>query len=521
MIRSDVLTKSLNNLRAYLKSLSLGKDASLGNSLGVPISPLLGGRKNLHLWKAIDTPQIRRTPKSTTGGSTGGGGIGDNWQAYGLMRKIHDKSIDMLGGGTKSQPVSNTGPSGDSKDPLDTSVSVQEIFSYATCVTGLFKLMQLELRLLEIIIPREHQRTIFSRLVIKALDSIFQEGDNLSTSVKRSVLRHDFSSALCLLPVLRYHAHMRHNFDILLDGCEADVQNKLHSLVVTLQTTISKSLEEFIEYIKSDIHTRVPKDGTVHELTSNVMLFLVDLQSYLDILSRVVTVTDFRSMELCPDKNRVAYAQYITRVLSALGLTLRKKSEAYNNDPCLQALFRLNNTHYILRTLRKSSLLEIVHLFNTDIEAAYEDQIRQHKREYFKSWDKVLHHIVEGNTSHHRGSITNTSTMPSSMSAYSLSAAVGTALRLKDKDRQNIKDKFFGFNKEFETLRATQTGYAIPDMGLREELKRENVQYIVPKYAIFYEKYIQVDFTKNVHKYIKYTPDHVAQAISSFFDSAA
>ncbi|MDH8618432.1 hypothetical protein QIH36_27610, partial [Klebsiella pneumoniae] len=75
--------------------------------------------------------------------------------------------------------------------------------------TGLFKLMQLELRLLEIIIPREHQRTIFSRLVIKALDSIFQEGDNLSTSVKRSVLRHDFSSALCLLPVLRYHAHMR------------------------------------------------------------------------------------------------------------------------------------------------------------------------------------------------------------------------------------------------------------------------------------------------------------------------
>lgn len=31
-----------------------------------------------------------------------------------------------------------------------------------------------------------------------------------------------------------------------------------------------KALEEFIDSIKSDVDRQMPKDGTVHELTSNV-----------------------------------------------------------------------------------------------------------------------------------------------------------------------------------------------------------------------------------------------------------
>lgn len=516
MIRSDVLSKSLNNLRHNLKSASLGTVISSGNSLGVHISPLLGSRKNHHLLKSFDTGHIRRTPKSTTGGKS------DNWQGFGLVRRLQDVT-DMLGSGSgassssKSQyPFSPVASGGDPND--ENIVSEREILSYVACVTGLYKLMQLELRLLESIIPRDHQRIIFSRLVMNALDSVYQEGENLSSRVKRCVQKQDFSSALYLLPVLRYHAHMRHSFDILLDGCEQEVQKKLHSLVVTLQTTISKSLEEFIEYIKSDIHTRVPRDGTVHELTSNVMLFLEHLLSYLDILSRVVTVTDIRSLECSSDKNRVAFAQYISRVLSALGLTLCKKAESYSNDYYLQALFLLNNTHYILRTLRTSSLLQIVHLYNEDIESAYEDKIRKHKQNYLRSWDKVLSYMGETNPQHRASLSAHAGTLPSSLSAYSVS---DMSVKLKDKDRQAIKANFTGFNKEFELIRNTQTGYAIPDRELRDELKRENIRYIVPKYELFYEKFRHVGFAKNVAKYIKYSPELVAQAISTFFDSAA
>lgn len=497
-LRSDVLSKSLKNLRSYLKSSTLG---SMIKTLGAHLSPLLGGRKNLHLMKRIDIST------STTSSSS----------------------------------------SMDKDNLLDINITEPEIFAYVLTVTGLLKLMQLELSLIERIIPVEHQKTIFSRVILSSLESVYNEGEQLSTRVKRSVQKQDFSSALFLLPVLRYHAYMRHSFDLLLDGCDPQVSNRLHSLVVTLQTTISKTLEEFIEYIKCDQHHhRVPKDGTVHELTSNVMLFLVHLQSYLDILSRVVTVTDIQSLELSGDKNRIAFAQYIWRVLSAMGLSLRKRSESYHNDQALQSLFLLNNTFYILKTLTTSSLLSIVSLYRSNIRDDYQIQIREFKMEYYKCWNKVVHYIDEINnptilSPQRTGTMSSSSSYStlsnSHSSSYSLSGISSSTIsghhhhhhhaqpmmmiRLKDKDRQIIKDKFAGFNKEFEQVIQSHRSYAIPDRDLREEIKKELIQWLNRIYFQFYERYVAVEFTKNVHKYIKYTPDHVSQSISLLFDELA
>lgn len=60
--------------------------------------------------------------------------------------------------------------------------------------------------------------------------------------------------------------------------------------------------------------------------------------------------------------------------------------------------------------------------------------------------------------------------------------------QLRDKDKQNIKDKFAGFNKEMEEITRTQKAYAVPDVELRESLKRDNKEFILPKYTMFYEK---------------------------------
>lgn len=235
------------------------------------------------------------------------------------MRRLHDVSMEMI--------HTKTAGGGSTDDPADVGledITERDIFSYVVSVTGLYRLMQLELRLLEQVIPAGYQKLIFSHLVLRPLNSVHQEGKSLADRVRRLVQKSShFNATLYLLPILRFHFHMRHSFDLMLDECEPEVCNLLQMLAVTMQTTVSKSLDEFIDYIKSDVHTRVPKDGTVHELTSNVMLFLVHLHSYLDILSRVVTITDYRSMEnsghTADAKNRVAFAQYISRVLSALG----------------------------------------------------------------------------------------------------------------------------------------------------------------------------------------------------------
>jgi len=52
---------------------------------------------------------------------------------------------------------------------------------------------------------------------------------------------------------------------------------------------------------------------------------------------------------------------------------------------------------------------------------------------------------------------------------------------------------FQGFNKEMEEIARVQRGYSIPDVELRESLKRDNKEYILPKYNAFYERYLVTD----------------------------
>lgn len=40
-----------------------------------------------------------------------------------------------------------------------------------------------------------------------------------------------------------------------------------------------------------------------------------------------------------------------------------------------------------------------------------------------------------------------------------------------------------------DEIARVQRGYSIPDVELRESLKRDNKEYILPKYNAFYDKY--------------------------------
>ena len=43
-------------------------------------------------------------------------------------------------------------------------------------------------------------------------------------------------------------------------------------------------------------------------------------------------------------------------------------------------------------------------------------------------------------------------------------------------------------------MQKVQRSYSIPDIELRESLKRDNKEYILPKYQAFYDKYVLFDF---------------------------
>ena len=323
-LRCEVVEKSLRDFKLSQKSSS-GGFSGIHGSPAPPRKSLTPLRDNLPL---------RRNPKSIQ-------------QA--LRKKLQDVIPTEMLGGRSYHSVPH--------DLCELATSEREIECYLTSVTALYRLMKAELELMEGlmegIIPIKCQKVIFSRLVQPALDFVVNEGESIAGRVKKCTAKHDFTSALNLFPILRHQASMRHNFDLLFDGCTSDgcstdVQTKFQGLVVTLQTTLNKALEEFIEYIRNDVDTKVPRDGTVHELTSNVMIFLVQLSNYLDILSRVITVTDMQSYERSSDKNKLAFAQFISRVLQTLALNLQLKSDCYA-DQYLKAIFKLNNIHYILK----------------------------------------------------------------------------------------------------------------------------------------------------------------------------
>lgn len=482
-IRASIFQKSIQGLKEHQKSSS-------GNSSTMAIhnSPMLGGRKNL----GRDTPSKKASKKIQ--------------QA--LMKKAtaaimkYSPNVESSAFGHKLQLM---------QDPKD-EITDQEIEAFLTCITALHKLMQSEQQLMQEIIPEEHQVPIFERILQPGVDSVVSEGDALIARVKKCVAKHDFSVALTLFPILRHLSAMKTEFELLLDGENSPSRSKIRSLLVTTQITMNKALEEFIENIKNDQETKMPKDGTVHELTSNVMILLEQLQDFVDMAGVVLCIADTSNMKVAKnsqDLGRYSLAQYITRVLAALGLALQNKSEIYN-DAFLKAIFRLNNLTYILKSLQRTSLSKIVSEFNSDLECHYNDEIREQKRVYSQSWSRVLHYIMEVDK-------------PLSQQRTALTGSLphNSSMKLKDKEKQNIKDRFTGFNKEMEEVFRIQKGYAIPAVELRESLKRDNKEYILPKYQIFYDKYVQTAFTKNPDKYLKYTPLQVSELIDKFFDTAA
>jgi len=142
---------------------------------------------------------------------------------------------------------------------------------------------------------------------------------------------------------------------------------------------------------------------------------------------------------------------YIKKVLVQLNLTLVNKSDTYQ-DPFLKAVFRLNNNQYILKSVQRSGLLEVVKLAEPDCEEHYLDMILEQKRLYSQSWARVLGYI---------------------WSADDIPAAILQAPgKLDDRYCRTIKEKFAGFNKEIDEISNTQKKLLYPRCRIKRKLEK-------------------------------------------------
>ena len=63
-----------------------------------------------------------------------------------------------------------------------------------------------------------------------------------------------------------------------------------------------------------------------------------------------------------------------------------------------------------------------------------------------------------------------------------------------------------------------QRTISVPDVLLREGLKRDNAENLIPQYNAFFEVFADVNFSKNPEKYIKYKPHEVSAMLNKLFD---
>ncbi|PIK33786.1 hypothetical protein BSL78_29403, partial [Apostichopus japonicus] len=342
-----------------------------------------------------------------------------------------------------------------------------ETVSFLCCTTGLLKLMQSEVQLLHVILIKDFQNKALSKIIETPLETVLRMGD------RKEVLATRLHCVHGILPILRYLLAVEKDFDETLQGTTEQVRGKFPQLISALETNGAKALEEFFDFVKNDPDkANMPKDGTVHELTSNSIIYLESINEYVDTVAAMLLQSVETSYQSRKDKNvlKKRVAVYLSEVLGALGLNLVQKAKTYS-DQYLGDVFLLNNYHYILKSLQ--------------------------------SWNKVLNHILEG---------------------FHPNAArpdLPDASKMKDKERHQIKEKFKGFNQDFEELYKTQKCYAIADRQLREFIRRDNKEFIIPQYTKFWNRYIQIDFSKNKDKYIKYLPSDIEKMMDKFFDVTA
>ncbi|NXC05615.1 EXOC7 protein, partial [Orthonyx spaldingii] len=476
-IRSVQLDRSIKGLKDHFRKNS--------SSSGVPYSPAIQNkRKDTPTKKPIKRPGTIR-------------------KAQNLLKQYSQHGLDGKKGASNLIPMEGR------DDVFDI-----EIDAYIHCVSAFVKLAQSEYQLLTEIVPEHHQKKTFDSLIQESLDNLIMEGDNIVSAARKAIIRHDYSAVLTIFPILKHLKQMKPEFDQVLQGTAAGTKNKLPGLITSMETTGAKALEEFADNIKNDPDKEynMPKDGTVHELTSNAILFLQQLLDFQETAGAMLAsqvLGDTYNIPLDPREtsssassyssefSRRLLSTYICKVLGNLQLNLLSKSKVYE-DPALSAIFLHNNYNYILKSLEKSELIQLVAVTQKTAERSYRELIEQQIQTYQRSWLKVTDYISER-----------------SLPVFQ------PGVKLKDKERQMIKERFKGFNDGLEELCKIQKAWAIPDMEQRDKIRRAQKTIVKETYGAFLNRYGNVPFTKNPEKYIKYQVDQVGEMIEKLFDTSA
>lgn len=466
-----------------------------------------------------------------------------------LKRKQSKVNMDQMGhSGNRSQSVA--------------AVVFEQDFEQSECVNFIY-CARLSLRMfyIENIFIGElfdaNQKMVAHKILERLFDPVLKflrgEAEQLATNMKMITSKLTSKYVIAMFSVLSDLAKMKPAFISVLEGMQkglsgrSSVQNSsidsFLDIFVEIERACSSTLKDIIEEIKND-PSSVQPNGNIHSITTEVITFIKNLLPFDLIAGLIANVLISDNKQQMPseiEKNlrhealktsnqpftqlaykfhseaeiqtyRIALTEYFYKLFRWLNLSLKNKAENYENQN-LKWIFLLNNSYKISKlfsdasqatrrkkTTGKCETLDELFLQTgkRDLKLLYDSDILNFKREYSKCWSRLLSFIRDLNEKN-----------------------PFTEGKLKDKERQLLKDRFSGFNKEFEEIYESQKKFYIPSeqSELAEILRQDNTIYIISQYKRFYETYSRIQFATNREKYVKYTPEDLTERIREFFSA--
>ncbi|KAI8915550.1 Cullin repeat-like-containing domain protein [Gorgonomyces haynaldii] len=353
--------------------------------------------------------------------------------------------------------------------------------------------LELEHELSSMIIPKHHAVTCFVTTIATTIDTFIETADAVVNRVRRNAMKRDINEINMLIDIWEgLDAAIEQNEQLLAHCAKKgyEIKSCVNGFLSTVLSYLRDFYDEFHSEDSKQKQQTLSSDGTVHETTSttmNSLKKLFDAEDAIEIMiSKNSTTVPFPYSSL---------SDYTLKIVQALLEDIESKSNQYKQKP-LAYLFGLNNLHHVLKSTKGTKIGESVgEKMTQDIERT----IKKHTDSYRSTWLPLCEHLMDNTKISDSGKIVTT---------------------LSRQQRDDVKDKFKNFNKEFDDICQAQMRYAIPDVELRAQVIKEIKSVIVPMYNRFYDRYTEMDFSKNPEKYIKYTKETLVQTLDKFFDAS-
>jgi hypothetical protein len=330
-------------------------------------------------------------------------------------------------------------------------------------------------------------RRIFSdgheRVFLQCMDHTFTSFMKIVNKLRVPVL-NSHVDLLFDLDLLRTLQTIMGDISLLCESTERAERSYVVEFLDLMQPLIDvtrSTLTTFADLVEKHDLAFVPTTGSVSPLTSNSVLFLIELAEYAPVLDGI------------PGYSLPVYS---TTVITRLITNLQAKAKHYKDDVVIPSVFLMNNAHYAYTAIQSSPLAKFV---APSEMTNLEDMTQKAQERYLEStWATAVAKLKFD-------------------SKDGKEETMLKAAKLHKKQRMMIKHMFRDFCARIDEIMARHQGYNLKNQKLMASVYADAIKMVHGPYDRFWSRWKDKKFSKTPEKWISYQPPTLAEMISRLY----